>query len=105
MKRLPRKFFAPAPWKNVLYIFKNIGHSLKNLTSSQKTLRPPGVPSWLWACIHNNERRKGMGRRGHWKNLTFSYQIFSKKVVFLISSEKNKIPSFLAYPIKILRFT
>jgi len=78
----------------VLNIFKNIGHRLKHLSSSQKTLRHPGVPSWLWACTHNNERRKGMGRRGPWKNLTFSYEIFSKKVVFLVSREKNKISSF-----------
>jgi len=30
---------------------KAIGHSLKNLGPSQKTLPPPGVPSWLrsWA--------------------------------------------------------
>jgi len=35
-----------------------------------------------------------MGRRGPWKNLTFSYEIFSKKVVFLVSREKNKISSF-----------
>jgi len=40
LKGLPRKFFAPS-WKNVLNIFKNIGHSLKHLSSSQKTLRPP----------------------------------------------------------------
>jgi len=62
----------------------------------------PPVPSWLWACIHNNESGKGMGRRGPWKNLTFSYQIFSEKVVFLVSSGKNKISSFLASPRKIL---
>jgi len=30
--------------------FKTIGHSLKNLGPSQKTLRPPGVPSWLRTC-------------------------------------------------------
>jgi len=63
-------------YTDVLNIFKNIGHSLKHLSSSQKTLHPPGVPSCLEACIHNNERRKGRGRRGPWKNLTFSYQIF-----------------------------
>jgi len=35
-----------------------------------------------------------MGRRGLWKNLTFSYQIFSKKVVFLVSSGKIKFHHF-----------
>jgi len=47
---------------------ETIGHSLKHL-SFQKTLRSPGVPSWLWACIHNNERRMERSRRGPWKNL------------------------------------
>jgi len=61
----------------------------KHLSSSKKTLRPPDVPSWLGACINKNERRKGMGRRGPWKILTFSYQIFSEKVVFLVSSGKK----------------
>jgi len=70
-----------------------------------RKLFAPGVPSWLWACILNNERQKGMGRRQPWKSLTFSYQIFSKKVVFFVSSRKNKISSFLASPRKILRFT
>jgi len=28
---------------------KGAGYSLKNLGPSQKTHRPPGVPSWLWA--------------------------------------------------------
>jgi len=31
---------------------KIIGHSLKNLGPSQKTLRPSGVPSWLRACCY-----------------------------------------------------
>jgi len=35
----------------VLDIVKTIGRSFINLVPSQKTLRPPGVPSWLraWA--------------------------------------------------------
>jgi len=41
------KIFRP-PWKNV---FKIIGYSLKHLDPSQKTLRPPGVLSWLRACL------------------------------------------------------
>jgi len=49
--------------------------------------------------------KKERGRRGPWKNLTFSYKIFSKKVVFLVSSGKNKISSFFAPLRKILRFT
>ena len=88
--------FRPPPGKMCSTYFKTIGHSLKLLSSSQKTFQPPGAPNWLWSCIHNNERRKGNGRRGPWKNLTFSYQIFSKKVVFLLSSGKNKISSYLA---------
>jgi len=33
--------------------FKYIGHSVKNLSPSQKTLRPPDVPIWLrdWLII------------------------------------------------------
>ena len=31
--------------------FKTIGHSLKNLGTSQKTFAPPGVPSSLRACF------------------------------------------------------
>ena len=30
--------------------FKAIGHSLQKFSSSQKTLVPPGFPSWLPAC-------------------------------------------------------
>jgi len=30
---------------------KVFGHSLKNLGHSQKTLRPPGIPSWLRAGV------------------------------------------------------
>jgi len=59
-------------WKMCWTYFETIGHSLKHLSSSQKTLRPPGVPSWLWACIHNNERRKERGRKGALEN----YDIF-----------------------------
>jgi len=36
-----------------------------------------------------NERGKERGRRRPWKNLAFSYPIFSKKVVFLVSSGKK----------------
>jgi len=52
--------FSSPPGKmlNIFYS-TTIRHSLRHLSSSQKTLRPPGVPSWLWDCIHSNERRKG----------------------------------------------
>jgi len=43
---------------------------------------------------------KGGVEGGSGKNLTFSYQIFSKTVVFLVLSGKNKISSFLAAPEK-----
>jgi len=74
----PENFSHTPPWKMSWTYCKTIGHSLKHLSSSQKTLRPPGVPSWLWACIHNNERRKGRGRRGPSKNLTFPIKFLAK---------------------------
>jgi len=38
--------------------FETIRHIFKNVSPSQKTIRPPGVPSWLRA----------------WPQLTFSYR-------------------------------
>jgi len=35
----------------MLDIIKTIGHGLKHLSPSQKTLRLPGVPSWLRAWL------------------------------------------------------
>jgi len=53
--RNPPKYFAPAA-KMCCTQLKSIGHSLWNLSPSQKTLRPPGVPNWLrtwWKSRHN----------------------------------------------------
>ena len=58
---------------------------------------------------HNHGRRKGRHRRGPWAlpafgNLTFSYQKFSKKNVFLVSIRKKENSRFCP-PTKIIGFT
>ena len=105
LKCFPRKFFAPPPGKMCWTCFKTIGHSSKDLSSSQKTLRPLASQAGYGPVYTIMHVKKERGRRGPWKNLTFSYKIFSKKVVFLVSSGKNKISSFFAPLRKILRFT
>ena len=40
------------PWKKCWTWLNIIGHSLKKVVPSQKTPLPPGVPSWLRACIN-----------------------------------------------------
>jgi len=39
--------------------FVTIGHRLKILSPSQKTLRPSGVPSWLraWSWVYRADRQ------------------------------------------------
>ena len=46
----PLENFLPPVGKICWTWFESIGHSLKNLGHSMKTLRPPGVPSWTRAC-------------------------------------------------------
>jgi len=48
------KLFVP-PRKMCWTYFRIIGRSLKNVDHSQKTLRSPGVPSWLWAGYSPNK--------------------------------------------------
>ena len=47
--RSPLEIFSP-PWKNM---FESIGHSLKNLCQSQKTLRPSCCPKLVTGLLDN----------------------------------------------------
>ena len=51
--RPPRKFFAPSG-KICWAYFKTIEHSLKNLSPSQKTLRPPYCPKLVTGLSPSN---------------------------------------------------